>query len=62
MQVSRHRTENSVPCERVQIRIGEVTYTLTESVDGKLCVNKIADEGSDVLMVFPRYGNEIELL
>ena len=61
MQVSRHRTEAFEDVKRVQIQIGEVTYTLTESVDGKLCVNKIADEGSDVLMVFPRSGNEIEL-
>lgn len=62
MKVRRKREEAFEDVKRVVISIGEVRYNLSESVDGKLVVNKISDGDTDYLMVFPRYANEIELL
>lgn len=48
--------------KRVKVEIGENKYYLTESVDGKLNINKISDGDTDAIMVFPRISNEIEIL
>ena len=58
-------TSDNQPVEaqskRVEIRIGENTYLLSESVDGKLNVNKSdGDDGN--ISVHPRYANVVELL
>jgi len=48
--------------KRVKVQIGENKYYLTESIDGKLNINKISEGDTDAIMVFPRVSNEIEIL
>jgi hypothetical protein len=43
------------------VYIGESRYRITESIDGKLCINKTSDGDSDLVQIHPRSGNEIEL-
>ena len=51
---------------QVKIFIGENSFRLTESIDGKLTINKHSysedDTENDNISVMPRYANEIELL
>ena len=53
--------DTTVKTDKVIIYIGEDRYRLTESVDGKLTVNKMSDGLSDNINVHPRYANEIEV-
>ena len=47
--------------KRIEIQIGENTYLLSESIEGKLNINKSdGDDGS--ISVHPRYTNVIEVL
>ena len=62
MNITLNKDEEPKEVKRVKVMIGENKYYLTESVDGKLNINKISDGDSDELKVFPRYANEIELL
>lgn len=43
------------------VYIGEDRYTLKETNDGRLQINKVSDGDSDLIRVHPRTGNEIEL-
>ena len=43
------------------VYIGDDRYRITESIDGKLCINKTSDGDSDLVQIHPRRGNEIEL-
>jgi len=43
------------------VYIGENRYRISESIDGKLCINKTSDGDSDLVQIHPRSGNEIEL-
>jgi hypothetical protein len=45
----------------ITIYIGLERYRITESVDGKMNINKMSDGDSDNIQVHPRYANEIEL-
>ena len=45
----------------IEIQIDGTKYTLRETVDCKLCINK-SDGDDGPLMVFPRYANEIDIL
>lgn len=41
------------------VYIGEDRYTLKETNDGRLQINKVSDGDSDLIRVHPRTGNEI---
>ena len=53
------RDETPIEFKRMVISIGNIDYRITESVDGKLNINKSGDENG--LRVYPRYANEIEV-
>lgn len=65
MKFTTKRDEQPQEVDRVVIYIGDNRYRLTESVDGKLTVNKYCDgelaKDSEVVKIYPRTGNEIEL-
>lgn len=55
------KEEIKTDAKRVEIKVGENVYLLSESIDGKLNINK--SEGNDEnLSVYPRYANVVELL
>ena len=53
--------DTAIETSKVIIYIGEDRYRMTQSVDGKLNVNKISDGDSDKIRVWPCYANEIEI-
>jgi hypothetical protein len=64
MKIIKGRNEDSIEVKRISVIIGDNQYILTESIDGKLNVNKISDSDefeSDLIRIYPRTGNEIEL-
>jgi len=61
MKVTTKRGEEPIESNNVTIKIGNTTYRLSESVDGRLNINKTTTESMESLLVHPRYSNEIEL-
>lgn len=62
MKLLTKRGDEPQDVTRVTITIGNNIFHLTESVDGKLNVNKTTTDGvNELLSVNPRSGNEIEL-
>lgn len=61
MRVQINRRTESKETDFLKVFIGLETYRITESVDGKLCINKISEGDSDLINIHPRSGNEIEL-
>lgn len=65
MKISIKRDEQLQEVDRLVIHIGDVRYRLSESADGKLTVNKYnfgdLSKDSEIIAVFPRTGNEIEI-
>lgn len=55
------RDEEPVEVKLITIYIGEERFRISESVDGKLNINKYSDGDSDLIKIYPRTGNEIEL-
>lgn len=61
MKYITNRGEEPVFAKMITITIGEETYRITETIDGKLNINKTSDSDSDLIRIHPRTGNEIEL-
>lgn len=64
MHIQLKRKEEPVHAKNITVHVGTNRYCLTESVDGKLNVVKYSeadDNNDDLLKIFPRSGNEIEL-
>lgn len=62
MKVTTKRGDEPQETKMVIIKIGDTTFRCTESVDGKLNVNKTTEDGMlELLLVNPRSGNEIEI-
>lgn len=64
MKTQLKRTETPLEVKNITVHVGTNRYVLTESVDGKLNVLKYSesdDNNDDLLKIFPRSGNEIEL-
>jgi hypothetical protein len=61
MKFKTKRDDEPQEVTTVTIYIGLERFRLSESVDGKLTINKYSDGDSDLLQIFPRTGNEIEL-
>ena len=47
--------------KKIEILIGEDKFTVSESIDGKLNINKVGGFMSDTMILYPRYTDEIEL-
>ena len=55
-------TEDKQEAKILIVYIGDDRYTLKETVDGRLLINKVSDSGdNDYMSVHPRSGNEIEI-
>ena len=62
MKTQTKRNEEFIDLYSVTIEIEGNRYRLSQSVDGRLIVNKISLDGNDDCMrVHPRSGNEIEI-
>ena len=61
MKFKSKRDDEPQEVAAITIYIGLERFRLSESVDGKLTINKYSDGDSDLLQIFPRTGNEIEL-
>jgi len=61
MQIKTQREGNIIANDYLIVYIGDDRYRITESIDGKLCINKTSDGDSDLVQIHPRSGNEIEL-
>ena len=49
-----------IETKKVLIYVGETKIRITESVDGKITINKYNfDDGA--ISIFPRYANEIDI-
>ena len=57
VSVNKVETQTDKP---IHIWIGDTYYTLKETADGKLSVNK-SDGNDGPLAVYPRYANEIDI-
>jgi hypothetical protein len=60
MKASIDRRNEMVLVDKVTIEIGESRYQITETVDGKLNINK-HNFYDDIMCVQPRYANEIDI-
>ena len=61
MKIKIERQGEIVENKYLVVYIGDDRYRISESIDGKLCINKTSDGDSDLVQVHPRSGNEIEL-
>ncbi len=61
MKFKKERDEEPIEVKIITIYIGEERFRLSESIDGKLNINKYSDGDSDLIKINPRTGNEIEL-
>ena len=61
MKIKIERQGEIVENKYLVVYIGEDRYRISESIDGKLCINKTSDGDSDLVQIHPRSGNEIEL-
>lgn len=61
MEVRTDRKEEFNEVEKIDITIGDTKFRITETFDGKLSINKIADDGSPRININPIVSNEIEI-
>lgn len=61
MKFRTSREEEQVLAKMITITIGEETYRITETIDGKMKINKTSDSDSDMIYIHPITGNEIEI-
>jgi len=61
MKIKIERQSEIVENKYLVVYIGDDRYRISESIDGKLCINKTSDGDSDLVKIHPRSGNEIEL-
>lgn len=61
MKFKKERDAEPIEVKMITIYIGEERFRLSESVDGKLNINKYSDGDSVLIKIHPRTGNEIEL-
>ena len=61
MKYKTTREEELSETKMITIIIGEDTYRITESNDGKLNINKTSNSNDDLIRIHPRTGNKIEL-
>lgn len=63
MKIQIKRQEEFIEVTNATIEINGNRYRLSESIDGRLIVNKISIDGNDdYIRIYPRSGNEIEVM
>ena len=55
------RSKEPIEVKVLEVTIGENRYRISESIDGKLNINK-PEMDAGTLAVMPRYANEIEII
>ncbi len=62
MQIKTNREGDVFNSTYLTVIIGETTYRISETVDGRLTINKTDKTGTDdYIKVHPRSGNEIDV-
>lgn len=62
MKIQTKRQEEFIDVSTATIKINGNRYRLSETIDGRLTVNKISLDGNDdYIRVHPRSGNEIDV-
>lgn len=61
MKIRTVRNEEPKQSDFLMVYIGEHRFRITESIDGKMNINKVSDSDSDLVQVHPRSEKEIEL-
>jgi len=61
MKIKLHRADDSIECKQIYVYINDVKYTISKSIDDKLCINKVGYSLSENINIHPRYANEIEI-
>ena len=58
---TKRQDEEKKDVKMLVIYIGDDTYRVSESIDGRLCINKISCGETDLIRIHPRSGNEVEI-
>jgi hypothetical protein len=58
---TKRQSEEKEDVKMLIVYIGDDRYRISESIDGRLCVNKTSDGETDLIRLHPRSGNEVEL-
>ena len=61
MKIKLRRQDEKFPAERVDIYIGDTMYRITETIEGKLNINKSGENLSDSITIYPVVTNVIEI-
>lgn len=62
MKIQTKRQEEFIDVTTATIEINGNRYRLSETIDGRLTINKISNDGNDdYIRVHPRSGNEIDV-
>jgi hypothetical protein len=62
MKIKTKRHEDFIDVTTATIEINGNRYRLSETIDGRLTINKISIDGNDdCIRVHPRSGNEIDV-
>tara|TARA_R110000796_G_scaffold192641_1_gene309282 strand:+ start:1847 stop:2035 length:189 start_codon:yes stop_codon:yes gene_type:complete len=61
MQYKVNRKDEPILVDRLEVTIGDNTYRLTESIDGKLGIQKSTTGDEESILVYPRVTNVIEI-
>ena len=62
MKIQIKRDQEYIEVTTATIEINGIRYRLSESIDGRLTINKMSLDGNDDYMrVHPRSGNEIDI-
>lgn len=62
MKAQVNRNTEFLEATAIVVVINETRFTLKETIDGKLSINKISlNEVSDSILISPRSGNEIDV-
>ena len=62
MKAQVNRNTEFLEVTAIVVVINETRFTLKETIDGKLSINKISlNEVSDSILISPRSGNEIDV-
>ena len=62
MKAQVNRNTEFLEATAIVVVINETRFTLKETIDGKLSINKISlNDDSDSILISPRSGNEIDV-
>ena len=60
MKAQVNRNTEFLEATAIVVVINETKFTLKETIDGKLSINKISlNDDSDYILISPKFGNEI---